>query len=102
MNTPTRYRKRPIAIQAVQFDGTNTDQIAEWTDGMFGSVYPDDRTDDPEIVATVFDQLHSTWVGVKKGDWIIRGIQGEFYPCDADVFAQTYEPDPQSQEQEQR
>lgn len=31
MNTPTRYRKRPIAIQAVQFDGTNTDQIAAWT-----------------------------------------------------------------------
>lgn len=97
MNTPTRYRKRPIAIQAVQFDGTNTDQITEWTSGMFGRVYPDDRTDDPEIVATVFDQLHSTWVGVKLGDWIIRGIQGEFYPCDADVFAQTYEPDTQEE-----
>lgn len=41
--------------------------------------------------AVVYDSLHGTWVNVRENDWIIRGVQGEFYPCRADVFEQTYE-----------
>lgn len=41
--------------------------------------------------AVVYDELHGTWVNVATGDWIIRGVQGEFYPCKPDVFADTYE-----------
>ncbi len=54
---------------------------------------PEDRdaSDDPEATASVFDELHFTWVLVYDGDWIIRGIKGEFYPCRPDVFAATYD-----------
>ncbi|MFD3517719.1 hypothetical protein [Streptomyces sp. NPDC058657] len=40
----------------------------------------------------VYDRLHDTWVRFEYGDWIIRGVQGEFYPCKPDVFEATYEP----------
>lgn len=41
--------------------------------------------------AVVYDTLHGTWVNVRENDWIIRGTQGEFYPCIAEVFARKYE-----------
>ena len=41
--------------------------------------------------AVVWDDLHGTWVNVSTGDWIIKGVQGEFYPCRDDVFRETYE-----------
>lgn len=88
---PAPYRKRPVTIHAMRFDGTNTAAISEWTGGLFADVAPPDRAENPEIIAEVWDRIHSTWVGVRRGDWIIRGIQGEFYPCDPDVFEQTYE-----------
>ena len=86
-----RYRKIPVEIEAVRFDGTNVGEMLAFTDGRFMAVDVEDRGDDPEIVAAVFDVLHSTWIGVKIGQWIIRGVQGEFYPCDPDVFTATYE-----------
>lgn len=39
----------------------------------------------------VYDRLHATWVRFEYGDWIIRGVQGEFYPCKSDIFEATYE-----------
>jgi len=39
----------------------------------------------------VYDELHRTWVKFDVGDWIIKGIKGEFYPCKPDIFEQTYE-----------
>lgn len=41
--------------------------------------------------AVIYDDLHSTWVNVENDDWIIKGVQGEFYPCKPDIFAATYE-----------
>lgn len=36
-------------------------------------------------------RLHDTWVSFQYDDWIVKGVQGEFYPCRPDVFAETYE-----------
>lgn len=90
-NGVVRLRKRPTEIEAIQFDGTNHDAIAAFTGGRFWPVDPQDRGDDPEIVAQVYDVLHSTWVGVKVGDWVAKGMRGEFYPIDDAVLAETYE-----------
>lgn len=91
MTAPKTYRKKPVEIQAVRFDGANENEILDFAPGMFELVDEQDRADDPEIVAQVWDYLHSTWVGVKACQWIVRGIRGEFYPVDEDVFAATYE-----------
>lgn len=95
-----RYRKNPVEIEAVQFTGDNWSEIQRFvgfhksTDGYdiqtFNPIGTYKTSDDEEIVAEVWDKLHSTWVGVKKDQWVIKGIQGEFYPCDDYVFKQTY------------
>jgi hypothetical protein len=85
-----KFRKKPIEITAVQWTGDNADQLAEFTGGRFEPA--DDSWDEPEITGCVYDELHSTWVGLRIGDWVLRGIRGEFYPCAAAVFAETYEP----------
>lgn len=86
-----KYRKKPVVIEAMRFDGTNYRALRVFTDNDFCMVAPEDRTDDPECIAEVYDKLHSTWIGVKAGQWIIRGLKGEFYPCDPQVFENTYE-----------
>lgn len=100
-----RYRKRPVEVDAIRFDGENFEEIQEFTGErvapynpaytvpLFDRVqnwWPEHETPE-DIVAVVFDVLHSTWVGVKKDDYIIRGLKGEYYPHDGDLFATAYE-----------
>lgn len=87
-----RYRKKPVEIEAVQWNGSNLSEIQAFTGRpYFHDLDPDERVDDPEATAAVFDILHSTWVLVYTGDYVIKGIRGEFYPCRESVFYETYE-----------
>lgn len=90
-----RYRKRPIPVSAVQWTGENLDEMTQLAGFNFSTIDPEDREDDPEMTGQVLDSLHSTWIPMRTGDWVIRGIKGEFYPCNAEVFAQSYEPMPE-------
>lgn len=98
--TAIRVRKRPVEVDAIRWTGDNEDDVAEFAMAersvmtRFAALDEADRSncDDPEATAQVFDDLHSTWVLVYTGDYIIRGVQGEFYPIRPDVFAATYEP----------
>jgi hypothetical protein len=83
------FRKIPVQVEALQWTGSNIDELSEFTNAQF-STLPQEERAVPEITAEVYDKLHVTWIGVKTGDWIIRGIEGEFYPCDEKVFAATY------------
>ena len=80
-------RKIPKTIRTVQWTGSNVEDIRVLTTEDFFR-----KVDlEFEITAQVYDRLHDTWVGVKTGDWIIEGVEGEFYPCDNGVFEKTYE-----------
>ena len=80
-----KFRKKPVVIEAVQWDGfagTATAFIGKcgtdwWFDG--GSI---------RIIIPTMEGNH---VG-QVGDWIIKGVKGEFYPCKSEIFAATYEP----------
>lgn len=80
------FRKRPVVIQAMRYDGTNADAIREWTGGAADYEH---RTTGGLCIKTLEGPI---WVWV--GDWIIRGVQGEFYPCKPDIFDATYEAAP--------
>lgn len=87
-----RFRKKPVIIDAIQWTGDNTAELIVFTGNQFEPIDTNETTDDPEATARVLDSLHSTWVLVQAGDWIIRGVKGEFYPCRDEVFRETYEP----------
>lgn len=88
-----KYSKIPLTIEAIQFtnsqDLTNVSEILDFTDHKF-RVRDIRDVCNSVITAEVYDELHETWVGVKDGDYIIKGIKGEFYPHDAALFPQAY------------
>ena len=86
-----KFRTKPVEILAIKFDGFNYDEVNKFTENQFFEVDESDRGDDPDIIAEVLDVLHSTWIGVKAGQWIIQGQKGEFYPCDPETFDWKYE-----------
>lgn len=91
MSTPVvRYRKRPIEVDTIQWTGNNIDDLIDFTGGDFLLVAPGEGYA-PDITAKVYDKLHDTWVGVKTGQHVVHGVQGEFYPIDEAVLAETYE-----------
>jgi hypothetical protein len=78
-----KFRKKPVVIEAVQFTGKNDDEIADFVG---------DKGYDP-IVARPTWIIHTLEgdMQANPGDWIIKGVQGEFYPCKPDIFEQTYD-----------
>jgi hypothetical protein len=77
-----KFRKRPVVVEAVQFDGS-----LESLESMSIQAVSQELTSDTCQIETLEGVMTAS-----KGDWIIRGVKGEFYPCKPDVFAATYEP----------
>jgi hypothetical protein len=82
----TKWRKKPVVIDARQFDGENGRAIEEWTDGK--AMRGPDLQGNSALHIQTLEGLHTATIG----DWIIRGVKGEFYPCKPDIFALTYDP----------
>lgn len=84
-----KFRKRPVEIEAVRFGGSTTDvsAIQHWMEGG-EYVKPGLRTAD---VRTLDIETLEGTMKAQPGDWIIKGVQGEFYPCRGDIFRATYE-----------
>jgi hypothetical protein len=74
------FRKKPVEIEARQYtrNGLEAESVAEWSGG--------DQTDDGLIIHTLEGDHLANY-----GDWIIRGVKGEFYPRKPDIFALTYD-----------
>ncbi|MFF5984393.1 hypothetical protein ACFY78_36680 [Streptomyces olindensis] len=89
--TTTCYRKRPVEVDTVQWTGDNEAELVEFTGHRFEAIPAAARAENPDVTAQVYDELHDTWVGVKTGQHIVRGVKGEFYPIAEDVLAETYE-----------
>ncbi len=82
--TPERWRKKPVEIEAMRYDGENCVEIAQWLrvhDVRIGQTGTR-KASIPTLEGTMY---------ASPGDWIIKGVQGEFYPCKPDIFEQTYE-----------
>ena len=75
-----KYRKKPVVIEASKYtrNGLEAEKTAEWCNG--------DQDDDGLIIHTLEGDMRADY-----GDFIIKGIKGEFYPCKPDIFEQTYE-----------
>lgn len=84
--------RRPTDVQAVRFDGDNFAEVKAFTGaGRFMQVEPRIIPGDGVIVAEVYDVLSAQWVGVRAGQWIIRGVVCELYPIYDQVARAGYE-----------
>ena len=87
MHEPKRYRKRPVAIEAIQWNGVNYREVGKFLRLPEHQIHSLAGCDDIVIHTLEGDMTASI------GDWIIRGVRGEFYPCKPDIFELTYEPE---------
>ncbi|WP_449278005.1 hypothetical protein [Leucobacter sp. GX24907] len=82
---PKRYRKKPVEIEAMQFvEGDHVD-VMEWIIRNGGDAAIAFHTNHVEI--TTLEGVMTA----QPGDYVIRGVQGEFYPCKPDIFEATYD-----------
>jgi hypothetical protein len=77
-----KYRKKPVEVEAVEFTGENWAEIVEWSGEAVQQ--------HPGRDALVMDAMGGT-VTAEVGDYIIKGVDGEFYPCKEQVFIETYD-----------
>ena len=84
MEKSVKVRKKPVVVDAWRWDGkTPIQDRPEWLQGL--NVY----SDLSEGVLSI-STLEGTMIAV-TGDWIIKGVAGEIYPCKPSIFDQTYE-----------
>lgn len=76
-----KYKNKPVVVEAIQFDGDNFYEVEQFTKGEafcgpLGMLF----------IGTLEGEML-----VSEGDYIIKGVEGEFYPCKPDIFHKTYE-----------
>ena len=84
-----KYRKKPVVIEAVQWmPESKPEHCPGWLANLLGE-YPEafNPADGTLKIRTLEGEMTA-----RPGDWIIKGIKDEVYPCKADIFAATYEP----------
>jgi hypothetical protein len=77
-----KYRKKPVIIDAIRLTPESVNECIEFCGGKIKS---------NPMVGVVIETLEGNMLA-DNGDWIIKGIKGEFYPCKPDIFDATYEP----------
>ena len=88
MSEPKQYCKKSVVIEAMQLATGNITAAAEWCNGTVEDAAPSGTVYAPGVLRIrTLEGDH--WAAF--GDFIIRGVQGEFYPCKPDIFATTYE-----------
>lgn len=88
-----KYRKKPVVIEAIQWNGDNLNEIKEFVGENLDYSIIDTAWKVGKGAPHVLMKIH-TLEGdheCTKGDYIIKGVQDEFYPCKPDIFEQTYE-----------
>lgn len=84
-----KYRKKPVVIDAMRFTAETLDECIAFCGGTYDYRTASCAAPHGEVIA--IETLEGTMLAV-PGDWIIKGVNGEFYPCKPNIFAKTYEP----------
>ena len=84
-----KYQKKPVTIEAIRFTEENLPIIKEWLGENLAQLSSEERYKNPQyhwIIKTLEGNMLIT-----EGDFIIKGVKGEFYPCKPDIFYATYD-----------
>lgn len=76
------FKKKPVVVEAREWTGTltNANDLLEWSDNIINLV-------GKQLTIRTLEGIMTAEIG----DWIIKGVHGEFYPCKPDIFEETYE-----------
>jgi hypothetical protein len=83
METPQKFKKKPIVIEAIQYIRANMGAVSSFIGDFPHKCYPTENL----IVITTLEGEHL----VREGDYVIKGAYEEFYPCKPDIFKGTYD-----------
>lgn len=88
-NMIQKYRKKPVVVEAIQWTGSNTREVTDFIgkDNFFGFPYGVIGTRPCKLLIKTLEGPYRALIG----DYIIKSVQGEFYPCKPDIFERTYE-----------
>lgn len=79
-----KYRKKPVVVEAMQFVDGNKDRVYNW---VTGNRYADFDNGKPILKIQTLEGI----MIARLGDYVIKGVKNEFYPCKPDIFEATYE-----------
>lgn len=82
-----QYRKKPVVIEAMQFTNDSKDKVFRWGSELQMNIYPSFQDEKPCLMIPTLEGEMTC----SLGDWLIKGVNGEFYPCKPDIFEKTYE-----------
>lgn len=80
-----KFVKKPVVVQAVEYNGANKEEIEAFVGKKLDTIYTELKEPLELKIPTLEGDMK-----VSKGDYVIKGIKGEFYPCKPDVFKSTY------------
>jgi hypothetical protein len=80
-----KIRKKPVEVEGMQFTRETKDKVFNWINCNRWPMFDED--DEPTIRIQTLEGDHTA----RLGDWIIKGVAGEFYPCKPDIFKKTYD-----------
>lgn len=80
-----KFRKRPIVITAIQWRGTNAEDVITFTSGLFTVIDADTNT------GSIWNTHHNSRITVTLGQWIVKGVDYEFYPITDEMISATYD-----------
>ena len=83
-----QYRKKPVVIEAIQFNGKNAEEIEQWSNN---NVKAGPASEDTLTRSYLEIETLEGMMTAQQNDYIIKGVKGEFYPCKPDIFEQTYD-----------
>lgn len=89
-----RYKKKPVEIEAIIWNGLGTGEVKEFCGEENLVIEIDEHLYEAGVGAPIIDLKIKTLEGnmkVEIGDYVIKGVKGEFYPCKPDIFKLTYE-----------
>ena len=76
-----QYRKKPVVVEAIQLSADNVEEVI---------AFCGDKIKSHPLTGVVIETLEGNMIA-SEGDYIIKGVKGEFYPCKPDIFEATYE-----------
>ena len=85
-----KARKKPVEIECVQWTGANVNEIMSFCGSAAHDIYQINLANMPVEYSLIIKTLEGN-MRAELGDYIIKGVHGEFYPCKPDVFEETYE-----------